>query len=121
MTGVLHPVAVTRPPTPALRTDVRFVPGGCEIHLEGELDVATAPQLEAAQHAVLECPPSVVLDVGRLTFCDARGVSAVLRMTKALQSRGHAVSLRGPRPAFLRVLHLCEVPERWLPVSFDPS
>jgi anti-sigma B factor antagonist len=85
------------------RTVVRVEPAG-------ELDIATAPLLEAQ---LLELRDSgfdcVVLDLRRLTFMDSTGVALILAEDRCARHNGHDFTLiAGPR-AIQRVLEICGV------------
>ena len=62
------------------------------IELAGELDMATAPQLEAVLDEMLIIPDSIVVDVERLTFIDSSGLRLLLRASHLVDGRIH---LRG--------------------------
>lgn len=78
---------------------------GAEPHvivLDGELDMSTTEQLDAAvaeRHAA--GITDITLDVAALTFIDSRGLRAILSV-----ARSGAVSLRRPSPALLRLLSI---------------
>ena len=60
-------------PDPALHIDER---SDGIVHLSGELDMATAPQLRAALQRLLDAGASrVVVDVADLSFCDSTGLT----------------------------------------------
>jgi anti-anti-sigma factor len=67
--------------------------------LRGELDIATAPRLEAAVRALCEEPPSAaVLDLRELTFMDSSGLRAIVSASEACGSHGHELRIiPGPR------------------------
>src|SRR5204863_6634332 len=55
----------------------------------GELDIATAPELEAALDAAIECARRfVVLDLGEVCFLDASTLRVMLRAHRRLEERG---------------------------------
>jgi anti-sigma B factor antagonist len=59
----------------------------CGLALRGELDIASAEQLEAAlQQALLESSGAFLVDLNELEFMDSSGVNALLR-TRALLGR----------------------------------
>lgn len=56
-------------------------PGGVVIHLAGELDLATAPQLTSAAAEVLGGGArEVVVDLGALEFMDSSGLRVLLEV-----------------------------------------
>ena len=50
-----------------------------EVHIRGELDIASAPQLAAILDAALANARLVVLDLSQLTFMDCAGLDAIIR------------------------------------------
>jgi anti-anti-sigma factor len=68
--------------------------------LEGELDVATAEQLESAAAKHPEGP--MILDLERLTFMDSSGLRALLRL--AVGRGDDPIVLRRPSRAVRRLL-----------------
>jgi len=91
----------------AFSLSVQSVNGHRVVHLAGELDLATAPVLEAALHDV--DGHHVVFDCAELQFIDSSGVALVAQA----QRKGGA-TIRKPQPSVRRVLevmgmdHLCE-------------
>ena len=87
------------------------------IAISGELDIVSAPVLEAAVRKLdFRSLKSVVLDLEPLDFIDARGLRAVLYLHAACQSASVTLLIRpGPR----RVQRLFELTgtDRVLPFS----
>jgi anti-anti-sigma factor len=77
------------------------------VEVRGEVDLATAPHLEAVVRTTLEqAPDGVVLDLAQLTFIDSSGLRALVALAKDADSRGTSLALRNlPRHA-QRVLEL---------------
>jgi anti-anti-sigma factor len=64
------------------------------VALSGELDMASAPLLEAALHELCETPEGeVVLDMRRVEFIDSSGLNAILRGQRLCESSGCRYSL----------------------------
>lgn len=82
------------------------------IRLAGELDVATAPQLEAVIEDLLRTDPPelVVVDAVRLTFADVIGLGILLETAARLQPDGH-LEIRGAGRQLTRVVSLLGHPE----------
>jgi anti-sigma B factor antagonist len=75
--------------------------------LSGELDIATAPELEEAIAGVCENGESaVVLDLSELTFMDSTGLQAILAADRLCEKRGHDFWLTGVRGAVRRLFDL---------------
>ena len=67
--------------------------------LSGELDLATAPELDRALCDAQQSTGLVTLDLRRLTFMDSRGLSAVVSAaTRARASGDRFRVVRGPPP-----------------------
>jgi anti-anti-sigma factor len=76
------------------------------VHVAGELDIATTPQLERTLRESQSQARLVVLDLRELTFMDSSGVHAVVHANiRARQVGGQLVLLRG-RPNVDRVFTL---------------
>ena len=68
------------------------------IHLTGELDVNTTPQLEQTLSDPDSQAPLVVVDMRELAFMDSSGVHAIVNASASARQRGsRLVVLRGPR------------------------
>lgn len=69
--------------------------GGFTLHVTGELDLCSAPILADAVGGIeLNGRRSVVLDLTKLRFCDASGVSAVLTAQRRISDAGGQFSVR---------------------------
>ncbi len=79
----------------------------CRLVLQGELDLASAPLLEAelreAEHSGVT---HVELDLSGLDFIDSTGLNLIIRAHQAAQSNGHTFSLRGQNPQAQRLFEL---------------
>lgn len=73
------------------------------VTLDGELDLASSPQLRGVLHATMHAG-RVVLDLTRLDFCDAAGLRALLEVEQELTRRGARMELANPCPMMMRVL-----------------
>jgi anti-anti-sigma factor len=83
------------------RDAVRVVP-------VGELDLATAPQLEAQLHELGRSGfERVVLDLRQLRFVDSTGIRVILGADRNAGAGAHEFSLIGGPPAVQRALELC--------------
>ncbi len=92
------------------RCDIVRDEEGVRITLEGELDISTAPELEAALHeAADESADPCVLDLRALTFMDSSGLRTILSANNAARRDGWTLRLvAGPR-AVQRVFEICGV------------
>jgi len=95
---------LAEPPDPPLSGELLSI--GCEkiadeivLTLTGELDIATAGPAVGYVRDVLERHDRpVVLDLASLRFCDARGLGALVRMSKDAEQAGLALRLMLPQP-----------------------
>jgi anti-sigma B factor antagonist len=78
-----------------------------DVQIRGEIDLATAPELEAQVIQAFEGgPSSVVLDLTALTFIDSSGLRALVSLSNHARDRGASLALKNvPRHA-QRVLDL---------------
>ncbi len=72
------------------------------ITLEGELDLATAPDLEEA----LPEDGDVLVDLSKLRFMDSSGLRMLIAGDQALRAAGGGLSLVAPTGHVLRVLEI---------------
>jgi anti-anti-sigma factor len=78
------------------------IEGRLQIALEGELDLATAPALEAALRRGVESGAEITVDLSACSFIDARGIRVLVHSARALDGDQRK----------LRVVGLCGQPER---------
>ena len=84
-------------PLSSFGVDVRYDEGYPVLLLTGEVDLCTAPELDALLSAVLDrSHHEVVVDIGDLAFIDGRGLTVIARSASKLQSAGGQLTLRGP-------------------------
>jgi anti-sigma B factor antagonist len=73
---------------PPFEIDTSRPSGRLHVLPRGELDLATAPELEQALRGTLERGEEAVLDMRELEFCDSSGIRAILLLTEAARSAG---------------------------------
>ncbi len=74
-------------PDPDLRVAVQAAEGGMRIELVGELDVATAPELQRRVDEIASADGDAWIDCTELTFADSSGLDTLMRLAKALRRR----------------------------------
>jgi len=95
--------------------------GAAWVHVAGELDLVTAPQLRHTLGEAQSNARVVVLDLRELTFLDGAGVHAILdAATDARQAAGRLILVRGPAPVD-RVFTLTGACEEVEIVDLDPA
>ena len=104
------------PIVPALGVRVQAgPPGTAVVHLDGELDLATAPQLVEAVDALLASRPPLqrlVVDLGGLAFVDVVGLDVLLRAQQRVAAGGGSVVVRRPSALVRRVVELLDLTPR---------
>jgi len=84
-------------PSPFVCTWKQGGSGAAWVHAAGELDLATAPQLEQTLREAHLYARLVVLDLRELTFMDSSGVHVILDAARgARQASGRLILVRGP-------------------------
>lgn len=89
-----------------VRYDVHERNGATALRLAGELDGSSPRVVSLIEQAGNPCP-RVVLDLSRVSFLDASGLSLLVLANRRLRDRGGGLVLRRPHPAVRRLLHLC--------------
>ena len=82
----------------------------------GELDTASADQAyEYVRDAIDVHNGEVLLDVAGLSFCDARGLGALARMSRHAGQAGSSLHLVAPRPLLMKIIRITGLEDK-LPV-----
>lgn len=96
--------------TPVLDADVTAVQCRREISrlsiaLIGEIDIETAPRLQAAIDWVADVPPTdVTVDLSRTTFLDSTALRFFVRLRKLVVGNGRRLNLAAPSSEVVRIL-----------------
>jgi anti-anti-sigma factor len=78
--------------------------------LVGELDLTGTVAVESCAASLVSGRPlDVVVDASGLTFCDAAGLSALLKLRDAIRQSGHHVRLIDPSHCLSRMLRLLDM------------
>jgi len=86
------------------------------VRVTGEIDLATAPQLEDCLLQLNGQP--IAVDFSAVTFMDASGIRVLV--TTQQRARNGAFTLRGVQPAQMRVLEITGVADHFN-LDFDHS
>lgn len=89
-----------------LATGIEVVEGDPVVSVVGDVDLVTAGVLRQALAEALEVSPRLVVDVGRVTFIDSSGLSALADAHRKACDEGGAVRLRSPSPMLKRLLEI---------------
>ena len=74
------------------------------VRLTGELDMATAPDLDACLLTLAD--DDIVVDVSGLTFMDSSGLNTLIVALKRSRELGHKFVLRAPPAPVARLLQI---------------
>lgn len=77
---------------------------GTLVRAVGELDIATAPILQDALDQARAHGRDVLLDLSRVTFCDAAALGVVVQTHRELLAEGRAVRVVDATPLVAKVL-----------------
>ena len=94
--------------------EVRVEPGVDEtlVVVDGELDVATVPQLRAAIDAAARHEPrTVVVHARDVRFADATSLGLLVTVSRRLDADGRRLVVRDPSPILLRLFGITRVEE----------
>jgi anti-anti-sigma factor len=81
--------------------------GTVSLLLEGELDLAGAPEMEASFAAVEQDEPTrLIIDLGRLQFIDSTGLRLLLQADARAREQGYELLLRPGGQAVQRVFEV---------------
>lgn len=81
------------------------VAGSVRVRLAGDLDLSSAPDVEAVVGpAIDERPDSVVIDLGQLAFVDSRGVRELISLKQRADAKGVEWRMINPTPPIVRLL-----------------
>jgi len=93
-----------------LSVSVREQDRSVVLELEGELDLASSPQLEhVLERTRREHPGLMVLDLERLRFIDMAGIRVLLAAQQRAERYGHRLVLANVRHSIRRVMQLASV------------
>jgi len=81
--------------------------------LEGELDIATVPELRERLLGLLG--PGVrllIMDLSGVSFCDVAGLAVLIGTQRRATARGIVIRLAAPRPQVVKLLHITGLDHR---------
>jgi anti-sigma B factor antagonist len=81
------------------------------IELAGELDVATAPELQRRVDKVARAEGDAWIDCTELTFADSSGLDTLTRFAKALRAQDRRLVLTNLRPMVKRAMDVLQITE----------
>jgi anti-sigma B factor antagonist len=98
-------------PDPDLRVAVQAAEGGMRIELVGELDVATAPELQRRVDEIASAEGDAWIDCTELTFADSSGLDTMTRLAKTLRAQNRRLVLTNLRPIVRRAMDVLQITE----------
>jgi anti-sigma B factor antagonist len=95
--------------------------GHAVVTATGELDLYTAPRLQAALSELLrERADRIVVDMSGIEFCDSTGMNVLLAALKRNREQGGTLELAAPRPAVRRILQVTGLDEVFTVIDSAP-
>ena len=92
--------------------NVEYVRSTVVLHVRGEVDIVSAPELRALLGAVLGTGHTcVVLDLASVSFFDAAGLGVVAQGAARLRAGSGTLTLRSPSPLLRRCLSITHLDE----------
>ena len=89
--------------------------GSAEVSIRGELDLASADRTVRFVNEVIDRHDgTVTADLSGLTFCDACGLGALIRIAAHAERAGRGLELTKPSKAVTRIMRITGVDERLL-------
>ena len=85
------------------------------VQVRGELDLALADSLAVRGYAAIGRQARVLLDLAGVSFCDACGLGALVRIANHADRTGCRYGLIAPQPPVVKVLRITGLDQR-LPV-----
>jgi anti-sigma B factor antagonist len=90
--------------------------GQTTITFVGELDTASADRAYAyVSEAIDAHGGQILLDMAGLSFCDARGLAALARMSRHAEQAGSCLHLVSPQPMLVKIIRITGLDDQ-LPV-----
>jgi anti-anti-sigma factor len=81
------------------------------LHVEGEIDIATADLLRSALEAALSAHPGLLVDMAQVTFIDATGLRVLLDVAGSMDGAGPLTLINASRVAkLLELVGLTDLP-----------
>jgi anti-sigma B factor antagonist len=90
--------------------------------VDGDLDLATAPQLASLGLALVAAgAPDVIVDAQGLTFCDSSGLSVFVQIANRVGQRQGRLAIVGPTPIVRRVLEMSGLVDAFVVADSVPA
>jgi anti-anti-sigma factor len=89
--------------------------GSVAVHVRGEVDMATNPELRAQLENAIKRGRPAVVDLGQVTFIDGRGVATLVECAQSAAAAGCSLRIAHPSIAVRRLVEIMGV-ERQLEI-----
>jgi anti-sigma B factor antagonist len=107
--GVLNHLVVyhpnSRPPLP-FAVGVEERNGSVAVHVRGEIDMATTPELRIRLEEALKRGRPAVVDLEQVSFIDGRGLATLVECTRSAAAAGGSLSIAHPSVAVQRLAEI---------------
>ena len=88
--------------------------GRCVVRVSGAIDVQSRGALLSAGRAALETDaPTLVLDLGEVTFLDSTGIGALVELSHDAEDAEVGFALRDPSVRVIRILQMTGLGDTW--------
>jgi len=106
-----------------LELSLRILPTSeAVVDIGGELDIATAePAVRYVRQVIDRQRGPVIVDLTALRFCDASGLSGLLRMAGDAQQAGCPFRLASPSPSLVKIMRITGLDHRFLAPRQPPA
>jgi anti-sigma B factor antagonist len=106
----------------SFRWSQRFAGDAVVIRLDGEMDLATAPELRLLLRAAeTDTAATIVLEMSEVGFIDASSIGVILEAWIAAGVRGRALEVRGLRGLPARVFRILGLESTFVPDSREDT
>lgn len=92
--------------SPAFSVETEEDMGSVVVRATGEIDVATAPQVESELLTLIDAGSAVVLDLHGVTFIDSSGLRTLVTARQRAEEKSVSFALAGRSPAVERLLQV---------------
>lgn len=94
--------------------------GGAAVTVIGELDMASAPRLDAALEQAIGSGGEVVLDMRACSFVDSSGIATIVKAARRLHDDGRVLRVDGAQERVRRIFELAGLlSQGW--IAFSPA
>lgn len=90
-----------------LRIETRRENGTLVVHLRGDVDLRSAPDLHERLLTLLESPPQrMIVDLGAVHYMDSSGVGTLVDLKRRLERAGGRLVLVRPPPRVMSIFQI---------------